>query len=58
MGFIYLFLNLFRVWEFYGRICCGVKGVGSVSGSAMVDGFGWVCFFFVICEVVDGKQWW
>ena len=54
MGFIYLFLYLFRVCEFYGRICCGVEGVGSVSGFAMVDGFD----FFVISKVVDGKKWW
>ena len=54
MGFISLFLYLFRVCGFYERICCGVEGVGSVNGSAMVDGFD----FFVICEVVDGKQRW
>ena len=49
-----LFLYLFRVCGFYERICCGVEGVGSVNGSAMVAGFD----FIVICEVVDGKQRW
>ena len=34
-----LFLSLFRVCGFYEVICCGVEGVGGVSGSAMVDGF-------------------
>ena len=47
MGFIYFFIFLFRFYGFYGRIRCGVEGVGSVSGSAMVDGFDFVFFFFL-----------
>ena len=31
---------------FYGRICCSVEGVGGVSGSTMVDGFGWVLLWY------------
>ena len=57
MGFIYFFIFLFRFYGFYGRIRCGVEVVGSVSGSAMVDGFDFF-FFFVIYEVVDGIQRW
>ena len=40
--FLSLFIYLFRFSGFCGRICCGVEGVGIVSGFAMVDGFGWV----------------
>ena len=40
---------MFRACGFYRVICCGVEGVGGVSGSAMVDGF----LFFLICVEVD-----
>ena len=43
---------MFTVYGFYGEICCGVKGIGGVNGSAMVDGFD----FFMICVVVDGNN--